>query len=785
MRRTAVRLLRQLPLALGSLAFVPLAWLALWAADALFAVFGRRQPRQDAQPRRHAASVVIPNWNGRDLLEKYLPPLIRAMQGHPDNEIIVVDNGSADGSAEFVRERFPEVRLLELPENLGFGGGSNAGFRAAKNDIVVLLNSDMRVAEDFLEPLLEGFADPQVFAVSCQIFFSDPGKRREETGLTQGRWAHGMLRVRHREDEAVDRLFPCFYGGGGSCAFDRRKFLELGGFDKLLHPFYLEDTDLGYQAWKRGWKVLYQPASRVWHEHRGTIGKTFDRSYIDNVIRRNFVLFAWKNIHEPARLAGHFLNAWAGALASWAAGESLERPSLPALWGAFLRLPAALRSRWRARRLAEVSDTEAFLRPMGGWFRDRFETAPPAEPLRVLMVSPYPVCPPIHGGGVFMYHAAQQLARHVELHLLVMVDARHEIAAHEPLRERAASLAFHVRREGRTRGAGSITPYAVREFADPEFEWLLHRQIFLHGIDVVQLEYTQMGQYAGPSRRLAWALFEHDVYFQSIARALRGAGWLIHPGAAFEYLRALRWELKMLPRLDAIQTCTEESTKYLLSFLPQLEGRIRHDLRAGIDVASYEFRLEGRLPRSILFLGSFRHRPNVEALDWLVRRVMPRVLAEEPAARLYIAGSDPPAGHTVPDLGGAVEVVGFVPDVRDALARYAVFACPILSGSGVRVKLLEAFAAGIPCVSTRLGAEGLAREDGVLCRLADEPGEFAQKIVELFRQPAEAAAMAQRARAWVEQRHDAARMAARLAESYREILARKWQPAELPVSEVR
>jgi glycosyltransferase involved in cell wall biosynthesis len=101
------------------------------------------------------------------------------------------------------------------------------------------------------------------------------------------------------------------------------------------------------------------------------------------------------------------------------------------------------------------------------------------------------------------------------------------------------------------------------------------------------------------------------------------------------------------------------------------------------------------------------------------------------------------------------------------------------------VKLLEAFAAGIPCVSTRLGAEGLAREDGVLCRLADEPGEFAQKIVELFRQPAEAAAMAQRARAWVEQRHDAARMAARLAESYREILARKWQPAELPVSEVR
>lgn len=773
MKQTLPRLLLQLPLAGISALLVPLAWAALWTADLLFLLFGRRRPRQDTAPRRHAASAVIPNWNGRDLLEKYLPPLVRAMSGHPDNEIIVVDNGSTDGSADFVRRHFPGVRLVELPENLGFGGGANAGFLAANNDIVVLLNSDMRVAEDFLAPLLEGFSDPQVFAVSCQIFFSDPHKRREETGLTQGWWSHGMLRVRHREDPAVDRLFPCFYGGGGSCAFDRRKFLELGGFDPLLHPFYLEDTDLGYQAWKRGWKVLYQPKSRVWHEHRGTIGKTFDRAYIDHVIRRNFVLFAWKNIHEPARLASHFLNAWAGALASWLGGESLERASLPALWGAFLRLPQALRSRWRARALAEVNDTEAFRRPLAGWFRDRFEKAPPADPPRVLMVAPYAICPPVHGGGVFMYYAARELARLAELHLLVMVDAAHEIAAHEPLRECVGSMEFVVRREGRTKGAGSIVPHAVREFADPELEWLLHRQIYLHGIDVVQLEYTQMAQYAGESRRLVWVLFEHDIYFQSVARAMKAMGPLQRASAAFEYLRALHWELRTLPRLDSIQTCTEDNSQYLLSFLPQLAGKVRHDLRAGIDVSSYAFRTEGRLPRSILFLGSFRHRPNLEALDWLIRRVMPRVLAQEPEARLYVAGSAPPAGHTIPDLGGAVEVVGFVPDVREALGRYAVFACPILSGSGVRVKLLEAFASGIPCVSTRIGAEGLAREDGQICLLADGPEDFADRILELFRRPDLGEDLARRARAYVEQRHDAACMAARLVESYRELLAGK------------
>ena len=192
-------------------------------------------------------------------------------------------------------------------ENLGFGGGSNAGFRAAKNDVVVLLNSDMRVEPDFLAPLLAGFTDETVFAVSCQIFLGDPTKRREETGLTQGWWQDGGLRVGHREDPAVDCLFPCFYGGGGSCAFDRRKFLELGGFDELLAPFYLEDTDLGFLAWKRGWKVLYQPASVVHHEHRGTIGKRFSADYIESILQKNFLLFCWKNIHGWSRLGRHFL----------------------------------------------------------------------------------------------------------------------------------------------------------------------------------------------------------------------------------------------------------------------------------------------------------------------------------------------------------------------------------------------------------------------------------------------------------------------------------------------
>src|ERR1017187_9744194 len=213
------RLLRALPLLLLSPVLMAVSFVVLAVADLIWKLFGRRAPGADADaPRSSAASVVIPNWNGKDLLAKYLPSVVAALADNPANEIVVVDNGSSDGSAEFVRTAFPQVKLVALEKNLGFGGGSNAGFRAAANDIVVLLNSDMRVAEDFLAPLLEGFADPQVFAVSCQIFFSDPKKLREETGLTQAWWQDGALRVRHRIDPAIDCLFPCFYGGGGGGA---------------------------------------------------------------------------------------------------------------------------------------------------------------------------------------------------------------------------------------------------------------------------------------------------------------------------------------------------------------------------------------------------------------------------------------------------------------------------------------------------------------------------------------------------------------------------------------
>ena len=769
------RFLFWLPLLLLSPVLVAVGAAALALTDLAWRMFGWRRDKTAGPAIADAASVVIPNWNGRDLLAKYLPSVIEAMQGHRANEIIVVDNGSTDGSAEFVRRNFPQVNVVALRDNLGFGGGSNAGFRAARNDIVVLLNSDMRVAPDFLAPLLEGFQDPEVFAVSCQIFFPDPKKVREETGLTQGWWQDGGLRVRHRIDPAIDELYPCFYGGGGSCAFDREKFLELGGFDPLLHPFYLEDTDLGYLAWKRGWKVLYQPRSVVYHEHRGTIGKRFRERQIQAALKKNFVLFCWKNIHEWRRLSSHFFFTWAGGVLTVLFGEVPLRPTLGALARAFFQLPQAMGSRWRARSLARIGDTEAFRRPLGGYFRDRFmRLEPEPEKLRVLFVSPYPICPPVHGGGVFMYQTLRQLARIVDVHVVELLEYASQERDNAELRRICASVEWIVRPNTDDRGLGSLRPFAVREFFNEDLEWLIHRQMYLKRIDLLQLEYTPMAQYRGPYLQIPTALFEHDLYFQSVCRGLghmRGA--IDELKARMEYLRALHYELHALPSCDQVQVCTAANRDYLLSFSPELKYKVRHGLRAGIDTMDYDFRTWAREPLTMLFLGSFRHDPNRVAMDWFTSEVMPLILARQPKARLVVAGSDPPPGYAYSDFNGALQMLGFVPDVRTALGRYSVFICPILSGSGVRVKLLEAFAAGIPVVSTTVGAEGLATRDGEFCAIADDPQGFAERVLHLFDHPEDAGAMAERARAEVEANWDMFLITRRLVQGYRELVRDK------------
>src|SRR5579863_6694439 len=145
MKSSRARFLYALSLLILAPGLLIVVALSLAITDLVWLIAGSRRKPADVRPDTNAASLVIPNWNGKDLLKRFLPSWLAAIAGHPGSEVVVVDNGSTDGSAEWIRENYPAVRLIALPKNLGFGGGSNAGLLAAKNDVVVLLNNDMRV----------------------------------------------------------------------------------------------------------------------------------------------------------------------------------------------------------------------------------------------------------------------------------------------------------------------------------------------------------------------------------------------------------------------------------------------------------------------------------------------------------------------------------------------------------------------------------------------------------------------------------------------------------------
>ncbi|MCU0226655.1 MAG: glycosyltransferase [Bryobacterales bacterium] len=724
---------------------------------------------------RPPCSIIIPNWNGKDLLERYLPTVVAACDFNLGDEVILVDNASTDGSAAWIAAHLPMVRILQLQTNQGFGGGSNRGVQAAVNPIVVLLNSDMRVEPDFLHPLLQPFIEADVFAVAAQILFTNPTKRREESGLTFAHLSAGRIQLGHHVDGIEDTLKPCFYPGGGSSAFNRDMLLELGGFDPIYHPFYLEDTDLGYEAWRRGWRVLFQPASIVYHEHRGTIGKHFNPDHIQRIVAKNRLLFQWKHLHSLAPLLQSGL-AITTDLLYGIIREHIppHRSPLGALFLALRQLPELLATRYRSSRAAIVSDTAALQLHQPDIYYDRFLARKSSgQKLRVLFVSPYPLYPAYHGGAVLITQSLAHLKSLCEVHLVVVLEDEGERLTHLPYAQDFASLHLLIRDKRHTAGRFGLAPFASREFDLPDLHRLLSTLIHDQRIDVIQLEYTQMAQYAGRYQNILTALFEHDVYFQTVGRRISTAGANAGIRTILEYLRAIRYELNALQRVDYIQVCTQDNARLLQTFLPGLDGRLDANLRAGIELPSYPPAFHGRQSDTLLFVGNFRHTPNREGLRWLIDAVMPLVLRTHPEVKLHIVGANCDQLAFPSPMPPWLVILGEVPQVLPHLHAHSVFVCPVLTGSGVRVKLLEAYAAGIPVVSTAIGAEGLHHHHGPLCRLGNTPEAFAAAIHATLTHPDESLVMAQRARRFVETHWDAAINAQNVERRYRELLHAK------------
>lgn len=244
-----------------------------------------------------ALSIVIPAYGGEDELEKCLAALAREEEAErlpKGSEIIVVDDATPGGlKQEFVNRHKDRVSFVFGKENLGFAGNANRGVEASKGRILCLLNTDMYVEPGFFDDCLRPFEDdPKLFAVTGQI--------NEPTGNNDGYKTLTMNGVEVSMETVgtghalASKKGPVPYANGGGSFFSRKIFEELKGFDRIFTPYYWEDTDLGYRAWKRGFHIYYDPKHVLFHDHQGTIGKE-KKKRVKRIYKRNRRFFIWRN----------------------------------------------------------------------------------------------------------------------------------------------------------------------------------------------------------------------------------------------------------------------------------------------------------------------------------------------------------------------------------------------------------------------------------------------------------------------------------------------------------
>lgn len=304
--------------------------------------------------------VIIPNYNGSDLIKKNLPKVLAAVDTRRDTVITIVDDGSRKEEQEVLSTFIPEIRKttkvkinLEINEkNVGFSSNINRAALKSTADILVLLNSDVSPQKDFLQPLLDHFTDEKVFGVGCM----DKSIEDDNTTVLRGRglakWHKGFLV--HRKGE-VDKD-NTFWVSGGSCAVRADVFQKLDGLDPLYNPFYWEDIDISYRAQKAGYKLVFESKSIVTHMHaKGAIKK----HYRDNVIKayamRNQFTFIWKNITDINLILSHLIRLPYYLLTSLLSKDTIF---LKGFYLAIVRLPDIMRHRKKQKKLFVLSDRE-------------------------------------------------------------------------------------------------------------------------------------------------------------------------------------------------------------------------------------------------------------------------------------------------------------------------------------------------------------------------------------------------------------------------------------------
>ncbi len=267
------------------------------------------------EPDSPLISVVVLNWNGQQVVEKCLNSLRE--QTYDPLELIVVDNASTDGSAELVRKRFPDVKLLINGKNLGFGGGNNVGIRVSQGRYIMMLNNDTRLDPNCIEELKRGIEkNARYGACASKILLEYEEDLIDAAGIVVCPDGLSIGRGRLERGDRYNEEAEVFFASDCACLYRSEMLEDIGLYDEDFFA-YADETDMGWRAQLAGWKCMYNPRAIVYHFHSASSG-TYS-PFKAFLVERNRIWVAIKSFPISLLLFGQFYTFWRYVLQAYGA----------------------------------------------------------------------------------------------------------------------------------------------------------------------------------------------------------------------------------------------------------------------------------------------------------------------------------------------------------------------------------------------------------------------------------------------------------------------------------
>lgn len=308
-------------------------------------------------------SIIVLNWNGKRFLRECLEALCN--QTYRELEVIFVDNGSTDDSVEFVRGKFPLVKISHLEENKGFTGGNLEGYKICRGVFIALLNNDTRVDEKWLENLVEPMLIDSTVGMCASKMFVDGTERIDSAGHGLTTAGIGFNRGLWKDHTFYERQ-ELVFGVCGGAGLYRRKMLEEIGF--LDEDFFLydEDGDLNFRAQLSGWKCMYVPKAFVYHKGCGTVGRLTDLHVYYHTRNLEFVWIKNMPLGLMVRFAHHKIIQEIGSFCYLCLRHGRWNAFFRGKWDALRLAPKMLNKRLEIQKKRKVTNKmiKALLTPI-------------------------------------------------------------------------------------------------------------------------------------------------------------------------------------------------------------------------------------------------------------------------------------------------------------------------------------------------------------------------------------------------------------------------------------